>query len=124
MAKQAHLILNVLNQMPNPMNMVSKLMFENGRAVQDWMANIIYPDRFLPIWDTEKAKHTVFRDWHQWFWNDSNSDFFQTWKRHMDHLNQTVPKKWMQKDNIYDGGYKSSWSKGYLIGKIQHDTTL
>jgi hypothetical protein len=88
------------------------------------MANIIYPDRFLPIWDTEKAKHTVFRDWHQWFWNDSNSDFFQTWKRHMDHLNQTVPKKWMQKDNIYDGGYKSSWSKGYLIGKIQHDTTL
>jgi hypothetical protein len=122
LAKQAHLILNKLNCLDKPMDMAIKLMNHRGpqRFIQDWKASIIYPNRFLPIWDTEKSTHNVFRDWHHWFWTETNSDFFHTWKKHMDHLNQVVPKKYLRNSDIYHG-YKPAWSKGYLIGNIKHD---
>ena len=122
LAKQAHLILNKLNCLDKPMDIATKLMFQRvpQRSIQDWKASIIYPNRFLPMWDTEKATHNVFRDWHHWFWTETNSDFFLTWKKHMDHLNQVVPKKYLRSSDIYHG-YKPVWSKGYLIGNIKHD---
>jgi hypothetical protein len=125
LTKQAHLILNKLNCLDQSMTIASKLMMEgSSRLMQDWVAGIIYPNRFLPRWDTEKSHQPVFREWHHWFWSNTNSDFFLAWKKHMDYLNQTIPKKWLGKTNIYNGGYKRSRSKGYLIGNIKHDNII
>lgn len=120
LCKQAHMILKQLNLMTQPMDMASQLMFRSEeRDIQTWIGKIIYPDRFLPIWDAEKASHAVFREWHQWFFNDYQSEFFSTWKKHMDHLNAVVPKKWFKKPNVYDAGYKIIPTQGRQIGTIR-----
>ena len=120
--KQAHMILKKLNSMPNARSVAQQLMTNNGsRPVQDWIADIIYPHRVLPKWDTNKSNHIIMREWHQWFFKDQQSDFFTKWKVGMDYLNTILPEKYIKKDrNVYAGGYKPKFSKLYQIGQLKN----
>jgi hypothetical protein len=88
------------------------------RFSEDWVAKLIYPNRLLPKWDTEKSENPVIREWHQWFNNAQDMHFFKNWKMGMDHLNTVLPKKYLKSNSIYHGGFKNKLSKLRILGNI------
>ena len=118
--KQGHLILNVLRGMPNGKQIVTNLLIENHgtRFVEDWVAKLIYPNRLLPKWDTEKSANSVIGEYYQWFNNAQDMYFFKNWKMGMDHLNTVIPKKYLKTNSIYGGGFKDKVSKLRILGNI------
>jgi hypothetical protein len=118
--KQGHLILNTLRGMPDGKQVAIKLLMQNHatRFSEDWVAKLIYPNRLLPKWDTEKSENPVIREWHQWFNNAQDMDFFKNWKMGMDHLNTVLPKKYLKSNSIYHGGFKHKLSKLRILGNI------
>jgi hypothetical protein len=118
--KQGHLILNALRGLPNGRQIATNLLIENHgtRFVEDWVAKLIYPNRLLPKWDTEKSANPVIREYYQWFNNAQDMYFFKNWKVGMDHLNTSIPKKYLKTDSIYRGGFRSKLSKLRILGNI------
>jgi hypothetical protein len=119
--KQAHMILQKINSLPNSMSKAKWLMTERGRHHEDWMSDIIYPDRILPKWDAEKSRNTVVREWDTWFYRDKNTEYYQNWKKGMDHLDSTLDKKWKRSNTIYNGGLIPKWSQPRKIGRIKQN---
>jgi hypothetical protein len=121
--KQCHMILNKINSMPDSLDFARRLIRgAENRQYHDWIASIIYPGRFLPIWDTEKSTNQVFREWDAWFYQDKNTEHYQNWKKVMDYLNVTLDTKWkVNHDSIYTG-LRRTYSKTRKIGRIKPNT--
>jgi hypothetical protein len=120
--KQSHMILRQLNKAPDPSYSARKfMMIASQREVQDWVSSIIYPNRILPVWNCEKTEHPVIKSWHSWFFKDSQADFLQKWKSHMDSINAGTPIKWLRRPDLYQG-YKTKYAKGRKIGTLQVNT--
>ena len=120
--KQCHMILNKINSMPDSLDFARRMIMDrNDRRHHDWVASIIYPGRFLPRWDAEKAKNQVIREWDAWFYQDTNTEHYQNWKKVMDYLNATLDKKWKKHDSIYRGLHRT-YSKSRKIGRIKPNT--
>jgi len=120
--KQCHMILNKINSMPDSLDFARRMIMNQGRRHEDWIASVIYPGRFLPIWDTEKSANSVIREWDAWFYKDKNTEFYQNWKKVMDYLDVTLDKKWKKRDSIYDGGLVPKYSKPRKIGRIKQNS--
>lgn len=117
--KQGHLILKALNSLPNSKSHADKLFTDwSSRNVQDWLASVIYPKRFLPHWDCEKSMHGFIREWDSWFYRDENSDFLKIWRQGMQYLNSVVPIDDTRKNNMYVGGFKPKFSPVRYLGEI------
>ena len=120
--KQCHMILNKINSMPDSLDFARRMIMDrNDRRHHDWVASIIYPGRFLPRWDAEKARNQVIREWDAWFYQDTNTEHYQNWKKVMDYLNVTLDKKWKKHDSIYLGLHRT-YSKSRKIGRIKPNT--
>ena len=111
------MILRNINSLPNSEGMARWLMSARGRRWEDWIANIIYPGRLLPKWDTEKGTHRFVREWAAWFHRDHNTDFYINWKKGMDYLDQILPKKYVRSDSLWNG-YRSCFTKPRKIGRV------
>lgn len=123
LCKQGHLVLNTLNRLNDAKSQVGKLMTDwSSRATQDWIASVIYPDRFLPRWDCEKASHSFMRDWDNWFYHNKTADFLKIWQQGLQYLNSVVPTTDMKKNNMYVGGFKPKFSIGRYLGQLRNLT--
>ena len=108
--------------MPDSLDFARRMIMDrDDRRHHDWVASIIYPGRFLPRWDAEKAKNQVIREWDAWFYQDTNTEHYQNWKKVMDYLNVTLDKKWKKHDSIYRGLHRT-YSKSRKIGRIKPNT--
>jgi hypothetical protein len=119
--KQAHMILQKINSLPNSMAKAKWLMTERGRHHEDYIADIVYPDRFLPKWDAAKSRNTVVREWDTWFYRDKNAEYYQNWKKGMDYLDSELDHRYKRSNTIYNGGLIPKWSKPRKIGRIKQN---
>ena len=117
--KQAHTIKNYIKQHNLDPTQVFKP--KNERTVQadisDFIARIIYKRRLPLLMENHlvlKPNKDVFQfDW--FFFADKESQHYRSWKMGMDHLQATLPEKYLHNGSVFDG-LKGMFSRSYDIG--------
>lgn len=117
--KQAHAIKNHIKKHNLDPTQVFKPKKERTveSDVSEFISRIIYKRR-LPLlmenYAVLKPSQDIFQfDW--FFFEDKQSQHYRNWKMGMDHLQQTLPTKYLANGSVFDG-LKGMYSQSYDIG--------
>jgi hypothetical protein len=109
--KQGHLIKKHIKQ--NGLDSATVLKMR-GNAGREFISSVIYRRTFPILFNQDKAKQEIMEfEW--FFFKDQQSAHYQNWRRGMDHLQKTLPARWMHNNRIEDG-LLGVFSRGYSLG--------